>query len=222
MKGRRIDYSAAEMVWLEASRAMVISDYHAAFQAAFSRPDISAMNLHGLRKRKGWLTGRTGHFVKGAVSHNKGKRCPEGVGGRHPNARRSQFKKGQEPHNTKHLGHERMNKDGYVEISVAEVNPHTGYGRRYVHKHVHLWEAINGPVPEGHCLKSVDGDKTNTDPGNWIAIPRGVLPRLNGGRATRVMAYDSAPAELKPALLTIARIDHQARELRRQKSGAQS
>lgn len=117
---------------------------------------------------------------------NKGKKCPEGVGGRHPNARRSQFKKGQEPHNTKHLGHERLSKDGYVEISVAETNPHTGYGRRYVHKHVHLWEALNGPVPEGHCLKSLDGDRTNTAPANWIAIPRGALPRLNGGRASRV------------------------------------
>ncbi len=168
----------------------------------------------------GWKTGRTGHFEKGQAPANKGKRCPEGVGGRHPNARKTQFKKGQEPHNTKHLGHERLSKDGYVEISVAETNPHTGYGRRYVHKHVHLWEAANGPVPEGYCLKSLDGDKTNTDPSNWTAIPRGVLPRLNGGRATRVMAYDSAPDDLKPALLTIAKIDHRARELRRQRKDA--
>ncbi|MNY11322.1 hypothetical protein D3C86_1443450 [compost metagenome] len=85
---------------------------------------------------------------------------------------------------------------------------------------MHLWEALNGPVPEGYCLKCLDGDKTNTDPANWTAISRGVLPRLNGGRATRIMAYDTAPDELKPALLTIAKIDHRARELRRQRKDA--
>lgn len=219
-KGRHRKFTPAEMAWLEANRLLPISDYHRAFIAEFPREDVNAKNLHGLRKRMGWKTGRTGHFEKGQTPANKGKRCPEGVGGRHPNARRTQFKKGQEPHNTKHLGHERLSKDGYVEISVAETNPHTGYGRRYVHKHVHLWEAANGPVPEGYCLKNLDGDKTNTDPANWIAIPRGVLPRLNGGRASRVMAYDSAPDELKPALLTIAKIDHRARELRRQRKDA--
>ena len=53
--------------------------------------------------------------------------------------------------------HERINVDGYVEMSIAETNPYTGYERRYVHKHVHLWEASNGPVPKDHCLKCVDG-----------------------------------------------------------------
>ncbi|WP_299009973.1 HNH endonuclease signature motif containing protein [uncultured Caulobacter sp.] len=280
MRGRRIDYSADEMRWLEANRSLVISDYHRAFQVEFSRPEITAANLHSLRKRKGWKvgrargrtagrlkryspaeiawlqenctlpiseyhaafvrafgradiatqhlqalrkrqgwkTGRTGHFAKGQAPMNKGKVCPPGVGGRHPNAQRTQFKKGHEPHNTKYLGHERVNVDGYVEISVAETNPHTGYGRRYVHKHVHLWQALHGPVPEGYCLKAIDGNRLNTDPSNWEAIPRGIFPRLNGGRATRVMAYDTAPDELKPTLLALAKVEHKARSLKRQKS----
>ncbi|GEP11256.1 hypothetical protein MMMDOFMJ_4658 [Methylobacterium gnaphalii] len=37
---------------------MVISDYHREFQAQFGRPDISAANLLGLRKRLGWKVGR--------------------------------------------------------------------------------------------------------------------------------------------------------------------
>lgn len=215
--GRHRRYSTAEIEWLRDNCTLPITEYHRAFVVAFARPDVSAQNLHGLRRRMGWKTGRTGRFEKGQPSPNKGKRCPEGVGGRHPNARRTQFKKGQEPHNTRHLGHERISVDGYVEISVAETNPHTGYGRRYVHKHVHLWEAAHGPVPQGHCLKSLDGDRTNTDPANWVAVHRGVLPRLNGGRATRIMAYDSAPAELKPTLLNIARIDQRTSEIRRHK-----
>lgn len=220
MKGRNIPYSAEEMAWLEANRLMVISDYHRAFCDAFGRSDVSAVNLHSLRKRKGWSTGRTGCFAKGSVPHNKGVPCAEGKGGRHPNARRTQFKKGNEPHNTHYLGHERVSKDGYVEVSVDEPNPHTGYERRYVVKHCWLWEKENGPVPEGHALKCLDGNRANCNPSNWIAIPRGVLPRLNGGNATRVMAYDTAPDELKPALLAIARIDQRAKELRRKARAA--
>lgn len=217
--GRLRSYSAEEMAWLRENHAMPIADYHRAFIAAFSRDDVTPGKLHSLRKRYGWKTGRTGHFVKGQAPANKGKVCPPGKGGRHPNAQRTQFRKGQLPHNTKYLGHERINVDGYVEISVAETNPHTGFERRYVHKHVYLWEAANGPVPEGYCLKALDGDRTNTDPSNWEAVPRGVLPRLNGGRATRIMAYDSAPDELKPTLLALAKVEHKASQLQRRKGG---
>lgn len=222
LAGRRRLYSAAEISWLRDNCTLPFTTYHQTFCEAFGRTDVSAQNLNGLRKREGWKTGRTGHFVKGGEPANKGKRCPEGTGGRHPNARRTQFKKGRAPHNTKFLGHERVNTDGYVEISIAETNPHTGYERRYVHKHVHLWEAINGPVPEGHCLKCLDGDKINTDPSNWEAIPRGMLPLLNGGRATRRLPYDQAAPEVRSTLLAIAKVEHRARQLRKRQQTAPS
>jgi hypothetical protein len=221
MKGSAIRYSAEEMAWLEENRLLPIADYHRAFAEIFSRADVSAGNLHSLRKRKGWKTGRTGFFTKGQAPVNKGVPCEPGKGGRHPNARKTQFRKGQLPHNTNYLGHERVSKDGYVEVSIDEVNPHTGFERRYVLKHLHEWEKANGPTPEGMCLKCVDGNRLNTDPTNWICIPRGVLPRLNGGRATRVMAYDTAPDELKPVLMTIARVDQKASELRRERRGTE-
>lgn len=211
MKGRNIVYSAAEMEWLHENRLMVIGDYHQAFVERFRRTDVSAANLHGLRKRKGWKTGRTGCFPKGNIPSNKGKRCPPGVGGRHPNARKTQFRKGGQPHNTKFLGHERVSKDGYVEISIDDINPHTGFERRYVLKHRWLWEQVNGPVPEGHALKCLDGDKTNTAPANWEAVPRALLPRLNGrfGRD-----YDHAPADIKPTIMGVAKLEHAARKAR--------
>lgn len=216
-KGKWITYSADEMAWLEANRLMVISDYHAAFVEAFGRDDVSAVNLHSLRKRKGWSTGRTGCFAKGSTPHNKGKKCEPGKGGRHPNARRTQFKKGNLPHNTRHLGHERIDaEDGYVYISVAETNPHTGFERRYVLKHVWLWEKANGPIPDGHCLKCLDGDKLNTDPSNWECIPRALLPRLAGGnRHRKVLAFDDAEPEVKPVLLTLAKLEHATRQKRK-------
>jgi hypothetical protein len=53
----RIPYSPAEMLWLEDNRLMVIGDYHHAFVAAFARADVTAADLHGLRKRKRWKVG---------------------------------------------------------------------------------------------------------------------------------------------------------------------
>lgn len=206
MKGRSIIYSSAELAWLKAKRTMTISDYHKAFCVKFDREDVSAANLHALRKRNGWRTGRTGCFEKGLTPHNKGKPMPY-----HPASARTQFKKGNLPHNVKYAGHERISKDGYVEISIEETNPHTGFERRYVLKHRWLWEKKHGPVPAGMCLKC-KGDRMNADPSNWELVPRALLPRLNGGRNKTLLAYDEVPAALRPAIMTVAKIEHSIRE----------
>lgn len=216
-RGARIAYSKAEMKWLKANRLLIISDYHKAFVAKFGRDDIAVVHLHALRKRKGWRTGRTGRFEPGQVAYNKGKPCAAGRGGRHPNAKRTQFKKGNLPHNTNFLHHERVSKDGYVEISIDETNPHTGYERRYVLKHRWLWNKANGPLPKGMALKCLDGNKLNTDPSNWEAVPRALLPRLNGRFGRN---YDDAPAELKPAILAVAKLEHGLREKRQREKPA--
>jgi hypothetical protein len=208
MKGHWIRYSAKELAWLKANRKLVIGEYAARFRERFGRNDVTAANLHALRKRKGWKTGRTGCFAKGHESANKGKPFP--VAARHPNCKRTHFKKGGLPHNTKFAGHEYVNRDGYVEINVNETNPHTGFERRYVHKHRWLWEKANGPVPEGHALKCLDGNRLNTDPTNWEPVPRALLPRLNGGPLKQHIAFDDAPAALKPTILANAMLAHRA------------
>ena len=211
MKGRAIPYSARELAWIKAHSTDNRAEMCAAFNRKFGR-DIALKNINALCKRNGWLTGRTGCFEKGQEPHNKGVPCAPGKGGRHPNARRTQFKKGQEPHNTHYLGHERVSKDGYVEVSIDETNPHTGYQRRYVLKHRHEWEKVNGPIPEGHALKCLSSDKTNCDPTNWEAVRRALLPRLAGGnRYRRRLAYDDAPQELKPTVLLAAKLHHAAK-----------
>lgn len=207
-KGRRRKFSAAEMSWLRDNATLSIQDYFRAFCAEFGRGDVTVTGLHQLRKREGFRTGRTGRFEKGVVPVNKGMTCPEGVGGRHPNAQRTQFKKGNQPHNTKFLGHERVSKDGYVEISVAETNPHTGFERRHVLKHKHLWEQLHGPVPEGKFLKCLDGNRQNTDPSNWEAIPRAMQVHLQGRWG---LDYDGAEPELRPTIMAIAKAKHAAR-----------
>jgi len=212
MKGHPIRYSREELAWIEARRTMPRSELHVAFCEQFGRNDVTADALKQLCLRRGWTTGRDGRLRPGNVPVNKGKKMPF-----NPNSARTQFKKGQLPHNTKYLGHERLSKDGYVEISVAQTNPYTGFGRRYVLKHRWLWEQANGPVPAGHALKCLDGERTNTDPSNWIAVPRAAMPRLAGRWH---LAYDSASPEIRPTILALALLQHGAKQAKARQSEA--
>lgn len=210
MKGHPFHYSPAELAWLKANRHLVISEYVERFRARFDRRDVTKNALHALRKRKGWKTGRTGCFPKGNVPANKGKQMPF-----NQNRARTQFKKGHLPKNYRGPGHEFIGKDGYVVLIVAETNPHTGAATRPVQKHRWLWEQVNGPVPAGHALKCLDGNRTNCDPANWVVVPRALLPRL-AGRWT--IAYDAAPPELRATLLAVAKLEHSLREKQRSRS----
>ena len=208
MKGCAIPYSAAERAWLEANRRLTMSDYHRRFYEKFGRADVTPAHLHALRKRNGWKTGRTGHFAKGNAPHNKGKPFP--TAREHPNCRRNLIKKGERRGVAvslyKPIGTERITKCGYLERKVNDGLPAR---KRWRLIHLINWEAANGPLPEGHALKCLDGDRTNTDPANWKAVPRAMLPRL-AGRFGR--DYDNAPAELKPSIMAVAELEHAARE----------
>lgn len=215
-KGRNMKYSAAERDWIREHIGLETAECHRQFVARFGREDVTVEKLVSLRKRNGWTTGRDTRFRPGQISHNKGVKCAPGAGGLHPNARRTQFKGGALPHNTKGAGHERIDsKDGYAIVIVDETNPWTGAKTRPVHKHRWLWEQQHGPIPDGMVLKCLDGDKLNTDPSNWELVPRAILPRLNGGPRNVHIAYDSAPQELKPTILAVAKLAHQVREKRK-------
>ncbi|MAW99560.1 MAG: HNH endonuclease [Sphingomonas sp.] len=215
MKGHAIAYSDAELVFIQSVADWPRDKALQAFSQKFARDDVSQQNFNALCKRKGWLTGRTGCFAKGQKPHNKGKRCPDGVGGRHPNARKTQFKKGARTgiaqKNYKPIGYERITEDGYRERKVNDDLP---FKDRWQLVQRIEWEKVNGPIPEGHALKCLDGNRRNCDPANWEAVPRAVLARLNGGRFRTTLAYDDAPAELKPLVMNIAKLKHRASEVR--------
>ena len=216
MKGRAVPYSAAEMSWLEERQTAPILEWHAGFVETFSRADVMPSHLHALRKRKGWLTGRTGRFTAGQEPASKGKQCEAGRGGRHPNAQKTQFRKGERRGVAvrlyKPVGTERMSKDGYLERKVNDGLP---LQARWRAVHLVRWEEENGPLPAGHALKCLDGDRLNTDPGNWECLPRAVLARLNGGRHKKRLAYDAAHPEVKPTILAMAKLQHRAKTARK-------
>ncbi|WP_319520151.1 HNH endonuclease [uncultured Martelella sp.] len=213
MKGRGISYSEAELTWIEAHAKDPRAAMHAAFCAHFGRDDVTLINLNALCKRRGWMTGRTGCFTPGQTPHNKGKPWPPGKGGRHPNARKTQYRPGNltgaAKDNLKPIGTERLSKDGYPERKIREDGP---AHERWRAIHLILWEEANGAIPAGHCLKCLDGDRRNSAPENWALIPRAMLPYLNGHRG---LDYQSAEPEVRPAILTVAKLKHQLKETRK-------
>lgn len=116
----------------------------------------TASQLNGYYRNHHLNSGLTGRFEKGHVPANKGKHPPT-VG----RMAETQFKKGHLPHNTKPIGYERINKDGYVEVKVKMRPSSPLCNDNFAPKHRLIWEAVNGPIPKGHKLIFADGDKTN-------------------------------------------------------------
>ena len=111
-------------------------------------------------------------FSSGHKTFNKGKKqkewmTPEKI----ERSKATRFKKGNIPHNTNYNGHERVTKDGYIEVRVVR--------GKYRLKHLHEWEKVKGPVPDGYCLRCIDGNIKNTNPENWELITRAENMKLN-------------------------------------------
>ena len=205
MKGRQIIYSPSELHWIEARKTEPRRALHAAFVAEWGREDVSFDNFKALCTRKGWKTGRTGCFPKGSIPPNKGRK---GVCA--PGSEKGWFKKGslsgRAAKVAKPIGTERVAKGGYLQRKVNNDMP---FQRRWKMVHILNWEAVNGPMPDGHALKCRDGNRQNTAADNWELVPRAILPRLAG--AKKGISYDHAAPELRPSLMATARLEHAIR-----------
>jgi len=120
-------------------------------------------------KRFGFSTGKTGRFLKGQISHNKGKKMPPDL---YEKCRGTMFKEGQIPVNHKPVGSERLTKDGYYEIKVAEPNV-------WKLKHRVIWEEANGPIPRGHVVIFLDSNSLHCELDNLMMISQSTNARLN-------------------------------------------
>lgn len=114
-------------------------------------------------------SGLNGRFEKGHVPANKGQKMSPG---QYEKCKGTMFKKGQVPGNHREVGSERITKDGYIEIKIAEPN-------KWRLKHLVIWEAVNGPLPSQHAILFRDDNKQNTDISNLRLIKRSELLIMN-------------------------------------------
>lgn len=123
-------------------------------------------------------------------------------------SRATQFKPGSLPHNAKPIGYERLSKSGYIEVKVKMRPTAQPDGKRcndnFVPKHKLVWEAANGPVPEGCIVVFKDGNKQNITLENLACITRKQNAVLNHAhiRCDNPDAFESclAMADIKSAV----------------------
>jgi hypothetical protein len=131
--------------------------------------NLSEKAISATRKRYGIKTGSDGKFRRGHKPWNKGLKgvVTGGV--------QTQFKKGDKPPNWVPIGTERVSKDGYIEIKVADGRKQ----KNWKPKHHIIYEKYNGPIPKGHAVIFGDGDKRNFDINNLILVLRRQLLTMN-------------------------------------------
>ena len=152
--------------------------------------DYTAKGIKGLRARMHLVSGLTGHFEKGHIPANKGKKgyCA-------PGSEKGWFKKGQIPHNHGPVGTEVMTTDGYLKIKIAEP-------KQWHFKHIMEWEKYNGKVPEGCMISFKDGDHYNCNIENLMCITKAENAILNHQKLR------SESAEQTETAVILAKLQH--------------
>lgn len=151
-------------------------------------------------------SGLTGQFQKGHIPVNKGKR---GVCA--PGCERTQFRKGHLPGNTKPIGYERINRDGYVEVKTKMRPSHPLCNDNFQAKHRLIWEQLHGPIPPDCVVIFKDSDKRNFDPDNLALVTK--AERL---QMTRRGLFSSDPRLTETGII-IARVQTTAFAKRKKK-----
>jgi hypothetical protein len=204
--GERRQYTGEQLAFLrENYPKMDRNDLAVAFNKEFGT-DKTGDQIHGTCTRYKIPSGRTGQIEKGNVPWNKGTK-----GVMKPNS--GNFKKGDVPANTLPMYTERINRDGFVEIKVPVPNPYTGAKTRFMHKQVWVWEQANGPVPEDHVIRFLDGDKTNCSPDNL-----GLFTRAESLEMTR-LGFSEVEKAAKPAVAVLGQLSARTRKAERELHG---
>lgn len=127
--------------------------------------DFLEEQIKGFMARNKLVTGRGGHFKKGSIPWNKGLSYM-------PNNKETRFQKGNIPHCHREVGSERIIRDGYIEIKVAEPNV-------WDLKHRVIYREHYGEISDGHNIIFADGNKMNFDIDNLIAVSKSEMLILN-------------------------------------------
>ena len=126
--------------------------------------NITAKEIAYFRRNNKLNSGLTGQFKKGNVPHNKGKKQIEYMSQESiEKTKKTRFKIGNKPKNYRPVGSERITKDGYIEVKVADPN-------KWETKNKIIYKQYYGDIPEGHKIIYADGNQLNNDINNLILV----------------------------------------------------
>jgi hypothetical protein len=181
-------WSQEERAFLNQHRNLLRRELTRLFNARFGTA-IPVATLKNYCGKHGFVTGRGGVFRPGNVPWNTGVK---GVNGWSD----TRFQKGNRPRNWLPVGSDRVAKDGYLEIKIAEP-------RVWQSLHVLVWESHNGPLPPGCVVIFGDGDRRNVDPANLVMVTRRQLLWINRHRLAGHASDLTRAAVLTAALVNL-------------------
>ena len=131
--------------------------------------NVTSRTIKSYKANNKLNSGLSGKFRKGQTPHNKGKKMPKEV---YEKVKHTMFANGNVPPNHRPVGSERISKDGYIEVKVAEPN-------KWRLKQRVVYEEAKGKIPEGCTIIFLDGNKQNCNIDNLRCITRSELLYLN-------------------------------------------
>lgn len=131
--------------------------------------NVTSRTIKSYKANNKLNSGLSGKFRKGQTPHNKGKKMPKEV---YEKVKHTMFANGNVLPNHRPVGSERISKDGYIEVKVAEPN-------KWRLKQRVVYEEAKGKIPEGCTIIFLDGNKRNFDIDNLRCITRSELLYLN-------------------------------------------
>jgi hypothetical protein len=177
------------------TRPVLLAQFNAKFSANLTMDGLSTRCYRLKIKSTAQKKPNSGCFNKGLTPWNKGKK-----GLRVSPA--SEFKKGNLPAQTKPVGSMRRTlRDNILQIKIA--NPKVW---RDVHKLI--YEEHHGPIPKGHVIIFLDGDKNNFDVQNLACISRGVHSQM-----CRDGVYKLKNVDLKETHINVYKLKEKIRTL---------
>lgn len=140
----------------------------------------TAAQLLGVKKSKEYRSrtfgsilkevGKSTRFNPGRIPENKGRKWNEFMSKEsQESCRKTTFKKGSIPHNIVEIGHERITRDGYIEVKIGDFSDST---KNFKLKHRMIWESANGPVPDGYQVRFIDGNPLNFELSNLKLVSK--------------------------------------------------
>lgn len=125
------------------------------------------------RLMKGSEIGAATRFTKQTPGWNKGLKQVDYMSAENiEKTAKTRFKKGQDPHNTVPIGHERITIDGYVEVKIQHLKNGDANNKNFELKHRLIWEEHFGKIPQGMNVEFLDNNKMNFEPSNLVLRTR--------------------------------------------------
>ena len=166
---KKYDYSEEKIKFLKDNvKGISLQELTNKFNKEFNT-DLPTKVISNMKRYLNLTSGIDTKFKKGQVSWNKGKKMTQE---QYEKCKKTMFQKGNITYNTRAIGTERIDVDGYTYIKIAEPN-------KWKLKHRVLWEKENGLIPKGYNLIFADGNKQNLDLDNLVLVSNSELFIMN-------------------------------------------